>query len=193
MKALGRWALVVAVAIAVVVGVLYVAVPPNRTAQEGPPDPILSVRRPVIKALIWAGIVEGPGWFGGHPYLPTIGGSEGFEPTTSANEQGPPAWRMEIEMEPVYRGIFWPVGDRITYRRRLFGENRESWRSIRLCYAEGDREHVAGTNDAPEPQLAEVTGYVPRSARGYWVESTDDKGVVHSMDGWGDTDPFFDD
>lgn len=174
--------------VAVAVGVLYLAVQSNKTAEQGPADPILSVRRPIIKALIWAGIVEGPGWFSGHPYLPTVGGSDTSE-KGPAGEDIPS--EMRIEMEPVYRGLLWPVGDRVTYRLRLLGEYRETWRAVRLCYNIDGQRFVAAEDATPDPggQLAEVSGYVPRSARGYWVERTDDKGELR-YDGWGDTVPF---
>lgn len=188
MKTLGRWLVVVALVLAAVVGVLYLLVPANKTAADGPADPIRSLRRPIVKALIWAGIVEGPGWFGGHPYLPTVGGSDTSEKDPAGEDI--PTSQMRIEMEPVYRGLLWPIGDRITYRLKLFGDYREIWRAVRLCYNLDGERFVAAENATPDPggQLAEVSGYVPRSARGYWIERTDDKGEIHAIDGWGDTD-----
>jgi hypothetical protein len=176
---------VIAVALALVTGVLHVAVPPNETAEEGAADPILFLRRPVLRFLCWAT----PGWFRERPYLPWDSVVQGFE-------RGPGGEDVlmvsdEIEREPVYRGLFWRVGARMTYRLRHFGEHHEVWRALRLCYAEGDRKFVAGEDRTPDPdgQLDEVTGFVPGAARAHWVEGTDERGDVRCISAWGDYDP----
>jgi len=190
MRTVGPWVVGFLLALALAVGVLYVAAPANETAEDGLADSILWLRRPVIRALVRAGIVEGPGLFGGHPWLPTVGGLE-------TSKDGPAGEQiltseMRIEIEPVYRGLLWPVGDRITCRQTLFDDFHETWRSLRLCYAVGAERFVAAETRTPETagQPAEVSGFIPRSARGYWVERSDETGEMQWMDGWGETDPL---
>jgi hypothetical protein len=157
-----RATLVVAVSLVLATGVAYVAVPANETADEGPADPILWARRPIVRALKAAGVLKFDERFQ-NPYLPT------------------PSERTE----PVYRGLLWPVGYRIT--RQVTDHNGCGMRSIRLCYAIGRNRYVAAENERP----GEVSGFVPLSARGYWTELTDDRGEVHSVTGRGDVDPFW--
>ena len=102
-----------------------------------------------------------------------------------------PVCEMEVRREPVYRGLAWPVGLRVSYRLTYFRAHDEVWRAVRLCYAVGDRRVIAAESATPGPEVAEVTGFVPSSARGAWVEYTDDKGEVHGLNGWGDIDPFW--
>jgi len=176
-----RAAVVVAIGLALATGIAYLAVPAHETAEQGPADPILFLRRPVLRFLCWAK----PGWFRERPYLPWTSVMQGFDRGHVLMVSD------EIERQPVYRGLFWRVGARMTYRLRHFGEHHEVLRALRLCYAEGDRRFVAGENRSPDPdgQLDEVTGLVPCSARAHWVEGTDEKGDVRCISAWGDYDP----
>ena len=187
MKRLGLAVAIVAFVLAAPVGVLYVAVPPHENPEEGPADPILALRRSVLIPLEAVGIIDGPAWFSGW-YLPTVGGSE-------ISEDGPDGepvvlWRMRIEYEPVYRGLFWHVGDRIKYRTTDFDDERNHWQVLRLCYKEDGEKFVAGEGTLengmldPDGQDHTVRGYVPCSASGYWVEAVDQNGDVHSQHGW---------
>lgn len=188
-RAVGRWLVVVGLVFAAAVGVLYVAVPPNETADEGRPDPILRARRPVIRALRAVGVLKFDERLP-NPYLPTGSGSSVFKGDSA---DGVVTHQMKSKHQPVYRGLLWPVGARVTYSLQLFGEHRESWRAVRLCYVVDGQRFVAAENGTPEPggQLAEVSGFVPLSARGWWIEHTDERGDVHSLNGWGDADPFW--
>lgn len=163
-----RTALVVAAGLSLATGIAYLAVPANETAEEGPADPILWVRRPVIKALKAAGLLKFDERFQ-NPYLPT----------------------PDERTEPVYRGLLWPVGYRVTRRVRLYEGDPGSLRSIRLCYAVGGKRLVAAEDSKPGERCGEVSGFVPLSARGYWTERTDESGEVHSVWGRGDIDPFW--
>lgn len=190
MKAVARALGAIGIALVLLVAVLYVTVPSNMTPEEGRADPVLFARRPAIKLLGAVGLLKFDGRFP-NPYLPTAVG-------TTTSEKLPTGEVLSIsntktEHEPVYRGLLWPVGSRVAYRLRLFGEHRESWRAVRLCYAVGGQRFVAAEKTALEPggQLAEVSGFVPLSARGYWIEYTDEKGEVHALNGWGDTEPFW--
>jgi len=169
------------------VGVMYLAVPPNEKPEDGPADPIPGLRRPVLVALRAMGIVDRP--------ARCFSGSESWK-------EGPDGERlrlckMEIEREPVYRGIFWRVGSRITYRKTYSDDLRCEWQALRLCYTEGGKKFVAGEGTVKNGMLAQggqcnsVHGYVPRSARGYWVEGVDEQGKVHCQDGWGYFEKFW--
>lgn len=172
-------------ALAVVVGILHVAFPPNETAEEGCADPFLFVRRPVLKALEALPLLG----FRAKRCLPSVG--ESMVTEVLPTDERLPVCNMEVQREPVYRGLVWKVGRRITYRLRYFREHDEAWRAVRLCYAVGGERFVAAENTTPQPDLAEVSGFVPSEDRGFWVEYTDDKGEVHGLNGWGDTDPFW--
>jgi hypothetical protein len=172
----------------VAIAVAYLVVPANEIAAEGPADPLLSIRRPVIKALIWAGILSGPGlFFDRFPYLPTRGGYEWSKPG-SAGEYIPTG-KVEVTKEPVYRGLLWPVGHRITYCRTTPAAG-DGYCAVRLCYVEGSRTVVAAESPyaGPDARRSEVSGFVPSSARGFWVDCANDKGDVRT-DAWGDCDP----
>lgn len=160
--------IVVGVALAFAVGTLYFVVPANEKRDEGPADPILRLRRPMVKALKAVGILRFDERFQ-NPYLPT----------------------PSCGTEPVYRGLLWPVGYRVTRRVRLYEGDPGILCSIRLCYAVGSRRFVAAENNTPGERCGEVVGFVPLSARGYWTERTDENGEVHSVSGHGDVDPFW--
>jgi hypothetical protein len=165
MGAAGRWLLGAVVVGAAAVGVLYLAVPANETAAEGPADPILGIRRPVVRALEFLGILKFDERFP-NPYLP-----------------------CGRRTEPVYRGLFWPVGHRVT--RRVTDHNDLGMRSARLCYAAGNERFVAAEDESPAGRSVVLTGYVPLEARGYWTEITSADGRVLSVNGSGDIDPFW--
>lgn len=158
----------VGLALAIATGILYFAVPANETVEQGPADPLLWARRPLIRTLKAAGLLKFDERFP-NPYLPSA----------------------SARTEPVYRGLLWPVGLRVTRRVRLYEGDPGSLRSIRLCYAVGGERFVAAENDKPGERSGEVSGFVPRSARGYWTERTDEKGEVHAVWGCGDVDPFW--
>lgn len=171
---------------------LLLALAPNKTPEEGAADPILALRRSALGFLRSIGVVESPSFLGGG-YLPTTGGSE----VSSENPDGSSTilGRMEIDREPVYRGLFWVVGDRMTYRTTDFVDPPTARRAIRFCYVENGKKFVVGESTSARSESPatswEVQGYVPRSATGYWAEEIDTSGAVHSMNGWGDTGGFW--
>ena len=194
MRKLGKAALVLAVTVAVVVGVLYVGLPPNETVEEGAADPFLSVRRPVLRFLRSAGLIPDSHFFG-DPYLPS-------RYTTTTSTEGPDGERlrtsrMERDVEHVYQGAFWIVGSRITYRTMDFVEPWSTRRMLRLCYAREGQRFVAGEGTRqnglldPGGRRGEVGGFVPRRATGYWVEEVGENGNVRTLNSWGDIGPFW--
>ncbi len=189
-RAAAKVLVVTGIAVALLVAVLYVAVPPNTTPEQGSADPILFARRPVFKLLGAVGLIKFDERLP-NPYLPAARSTTTWEELPTG--QRLLTSRTETKHEPAYRGLFWPVGRRVTYSLEFFGELRESWRTVRLCYAVGGQRFVAAENAALQPggQLAQVSGFVPRTARCYWVEQTNEEGEVHSLEGWGDTDPFW--
>jgi hypothetical protein len=149
------------VAIAAVgAGSLYVALPPNETAAQGPADPIRKVRRPVVRFLRKLGIGEGERFDVWHRYRQVAS--------------------SEYRRAPVYRGLFWRVGDRVSLRY-----SEDAGRVVRLCYVERGRTLVAA-----EAAGGEVSGFIPREATAFWTETTDGNGTVHTIDGWGDVAGF---
>lgn len=190
MGAVARWLVIGLACLAAIVGVLYVVVPPNETSAEGRADPILFLRRPVVRALIWTGALKGPGLFvDRYPHLPTTGGYEWSGPKTDPRGEDVQDGKVEVLKEPVYRGLLWLVGHRITYRRIQHGAP-DGYCVIRLGYVAGSRRVVAAENPSPDPAAprSEVSGFVPLAARGFWVECSDGKGNTRS-DEWGDCDP----
>jgi len=190
MRPIAGAAIAIGFALALGVGVLHVVVPPNETAEDGSADPFLWARRPVVKTLEAVGLLDRGG---ARTYLPSVS-DEGTTFRCLPTGERLLVCEVEVRREPVYRGLLLKVGRRISYRLRYFGEELgANWRTVRLCYAVGDRRVVAAENPSSDPQLAEVSGFVPCSARGSWVEFTDDKGDVHGLNGWGDIDPFWHD
>ena len=104
---------------------------------------------------------------------------------------------MERDIEPVYRGAFWKVGSRLTYRAMDFVEPWSTRRMLRLCYAEDGKRFVAGEGTIengqidPGGQRSEVRGFVPRQATGYWIEEVGENGDVRTLNSWGDIGSFW--
>jgi len=177
-----KWVARVVALVVLAVGVMFLALAPNTTPEEGAADPILELRRSALGFLRAIGVVESPSFFFGGGYLPTTGGAEVGLDTIE--------WRMEIDREPVYRGLFWVVGDRMTYRTTDFVDPPTTRRALRFCYFENGKKFVVGESTSAlseSPATSwEVQGYVPRSATGYGVEEVDANGAVSWINRWGD-------
>jgi hypothetical protein len=185
-RPVGRFARILAVAVGalvVLVGALYVAVPPNVGVDDGAADPILFLRRPVFRVLDAIGVVHVSARRPNR-YLPSRFGVTAHEELASGERRliSKEAWRNE----PVYRGLFWSVGSRVTYRIRFPGSDPESREALRLCYLSGGRRSVAA-QVRWDAASAEVTGFVPAAASGYWVEQVGRDGRAEPLAGWGDT------
>lgn len=192
MKALGKALAIVVLGAALAMGVMYVALPPNE--MEGPADPYLSVRSPVLRFLRSIGVVGGGGFFWS-PYLPSRSGSEICETNTDGEEIL--LYKMEIDSVPVYRGAFWKVGTRITYRTTQYVEPWSTRRIIRLCYAKDGERFLAGEGTIenglvdPAGRRAEVRGFLPSGRDGFWIEEVDENGDVSTPHAWGDIGSFW--
>ncbi|HEX5135980.1 MAG TPA: hypothetical protein VFY93_03330 [Planctomycetota bacterium] len=167
---------------------LQVALPPNEAPADGPADRFLAVRRPVLRVLTAVGLVDERA---ARRYLPSVDD----QTTTEHRRTGEilPVCTRTLAREPVYRGALLPVGRRVTYRLAYFREHDEDWRSVRLCYAAHGKRVVAAESPAPEPSVADVSGFVPDASDGFWIEFTNGNGEVHGLDGWGRIDPFWPD
>jgi hypothetical protein len=179
-KEIGRALLILAGVASIGVGVLYLAVPPNETAEEGAADPIRRVRRPVVRLLRRLG-------FGVDRGLRSGSSTWGPEGTVDGGMQ----WKRET----VYRGLFWPVGSRVTVR--YFSTGPSPRRALRLCYVgHGERAVAAEATPAngllsPDGRDGRVTGFIPAAATGVWTEEEDLAGAVHGLNGTGDIDRFW--
>lgn len=174
-----RWATIPAigvVAVALAVAGLYLALPANETETQGAADPILGLRRQAIGLLRAIGLVEGPvGFFDTDPWLPSAGGSEWMRPGTKDIV----AARLSRLAEPVYRGLLWVVGDRVTVRMEEFEEPERDVRLLRLGYVRDGRKLIAGeARFEAGARDRRVSGFVPRASAGYFAEEVDAAGDV---------------
>ena len=148
----------------------------------------------MLRFLRSIGVVGGGGFFWS-PYLPSRSGSEIYDANTDGEPI--PLCKMEIDSVPVYRGAFWRVGKRLTYRTMEFVEPWSTRRMLRLCYAQNGKRFVAGEGTIENGQIdpggrrGEVSGFVPRGARGFWIEEVDENGDVSTPDAWGDIGSFW--
>ena len=189
-KTLGKALAIVVLGAALAMGIMYVVFPANQV--EGPADPYLSVRRPVLRFLSSVGLAPGA-----DRYLPSVG--KGGTTISKRGQDGEDVLlqRTERDSEPVYRGAFWKVGSRVTYRTVQFVEPWSTRRVLRLCYARDGKRFVAGEGTIenglvdPAGRHAEVRGFVPGRRDGYWIEEVDENGDLHGVCGWGRIDPFF--
>ena len=185
--------ILVAVVALTVVG-LYVLVPENETPEDGSADPVVDVRRPVVAFLRDLGIVQERVFIFRDPLLPSSTGTTYYEARKSpADAQVPGVVRQEvtIQWEPVYRGLLWPVGDRVTFRDEFVGDGRHEIASMRLWYEMDGRREITGVGTVesghvePSGRWASVQGYVPRAATAHGVETVLPDGTVVDGDSWG--------
>jgi hypothetical protein len=177
---------IVGLLVVAMIATLHAAFPPNETEAEGCADPFLSVRRPVLEALVAAHVL---GRRDADHYLPTSSESGSCCEVLPGGERLPVCEQL-VTREPVSRGLLWRVGRRITYRLAYLRDHDEQWRTVRLCYAMGPERFVAVERATADPDVAEVSGFVPDSARGYWIECSDVTGKYCWTNAWGSTEPF---
>ncbi len=180
-----RWATVLAVgvvAVALAVVGLCLALPGNETEVQGAADPILGIRREAIGLLRAIGLMEGPVFICPDRWLPSAGGSEWMSPGT----KDVVAARLSRLAEPVYRGLLWVVGDRVTVRMEEFEEPERDVRLMRLGYVRNGRMVIAGeARFEAGARDRRVSGFVPRDSAGYFVEEVDAAGQTHEVCSWG--------
>ncbi len=189
-----RWGRRIALAfigLGVVLGVLYIAVPPAKTAADGAADPVLWARKPVVKGLYRLGV---PRPFGPRDWIPASS-----ETTTwsgdkdSTFDTADSATRVTWMYEPVYRGIFWRDGGRATVKVDLRGDAKDDPHHVRLWMrtAKGGEKttiadgHPGGLDPASGLRRFRVDGYVPGSAWEYGFDCIAPDGSVGWGNSWG--------
>lgn len=180
--------------VALTIAALYLFIPAHERPEDGSADPVLGVRRPIVGLLRDLGIARGRVLFFRDPLLPSATGTTYYKPgrsPTDSDEEGNVARKVSVQWEPVYRGLLWPVGDRVTYRNEFLGDDRREIRSMQLWYEEGGRREVAGVGTVenghvdPSGHGASVQGYVPRTATAHGVEIVLSDGTVTDGESWG--------
>jgi hypothetical protein len=182
MRGVLKFVVVAVVLASAAVAVMYVALPGNQAATDGPADPILTLRRPALRALRWAGFAPSGGgfffWF--DAWLPSGYCSEWQEPMADGSRRT--TARLSRSAEPVYRGLFWPVGDRITIRVEEFEEPEADVRLLRLGYVRDGRVLTSGEVRFDAGALdRQVSGFVPRDADGWFAVEIDGRGGIHGV------------
>ena len=181
------------IAIAAVLGGLYVAIPPAKTETlEGAagPDPVGAKtggegaaprRRPA------------PG--GPHDWIPSAGSTETWEDEAAGStfETAHSAQPVEWESRPVYRGIFWRAGMRFTVKVDRRGDTKDDPDRLRLWMKlpGGERTTVAESGPGvPDVRTGlrrwRVEGYIPGDAVSYGYEEIDRGGRSSGGSSWSD-------
>jgi hypothetical protein len=167
----------------VVVGLLALFLPGNRNAADGPADPILAIRRPILEGLREAGVVPQPSFFFGDAWLPTAR-SYG---TKEARETD------RIETRPVYRGLFWLIGTR--YRCIVHNDDRYVRLRFTVLGPDGTRTVEEGRPADPVTRELVVEAFVPRGWRVWRLDGIDRDGrpdwlrMESTVDGPTELDP----
>lgn len=182
-----RWLGRIGIAIAVTLVVLWFALPPAIDPRSGEADPLLGVRRPVMKALYALGIP--------HP----IDGPDDWMPSelVQGSWPGPGSARsiesrhVTLRSEPVYRGGVWRVGRRVAIRIERTGPTPDPVVDLVLWSETGDvrtelaRGGPATTDAATGVRRVEVRGFVDADAERFgWVETYKD-GRRYDGESWG--------
>jgi hypothetical protein len=171
--------LVAAVAVGLSLALLLLLFPAHRLPADGDADPALGLRRAVIGFLADTGISNpdaGPLW--GDPRLPFEMRAETRDTVT------------ELRREPVYRGLLWLVGQRVTIRRREPAGASTPGRVLRIaCSVGGERETVVergepGAGSPDEAVVWELCGFVPERASELWLEEELPGGARHMLSAW---------
>lgn len=178
------------VGIAVAIAVLYVAVPPAKTEADGPADPILWIRRPVVKGLHHVGILP-RAFFGPDDWIPTAGDSESWSGEGKAFETADAATRVTWESRPVYRGLLWRTGMRFTVKVDRRGDPKGDPARLRLWLkpAGGEKTMVAEggpgvSEEGTGLRRWRVDGYIPGDAVAFGYDSLEPDGTVAEGSSW---------
>jgi hypothetical protein len=177
---------VVIVGLLVTTAVASLRLPAHRMPSDGAADPFLLVRRPVLKAL--AAVC---GRRGEDEDLPSAGDVQAYDVLPTGEKL---ALEQHWEREPVFRGPFCKVGDRITFRvTDMRSPPRVESRRLRISYVPGaaasGAKRIVVAESVFDPSLTQVTGFVPESATGIRVECVDAAGKSRSVIAWGPTGP----
>lgn len=175
-----RWFARILCAVLLVALSLTMLFPAN--IESGPADPILDLRMRTLRFLMKHGIIDEPGFFGTYPWLPTRGGSEWRHGNVVTA-------RVTTTSEPVYRGLFWLVGHRITVRLEEIIPPRSDYEQWSLGYVVGDRVVIAATKtyEAGTTDFV-ISGFVPAGSAGHFVHGNEHSQPASLMFEWGTTD-----
>lgn len=167
--------------------VLYVVVGPNPALEDGDADPILAVRRPIIEILSGLGVRVSRRY--NNRQLPSGRRATCRRQTASGDYEK--FFESRWMCEPVFRGLFWCVGYRVTFRVDDPAQ-ADSRRALRLYYQHDETRVLVGTSTSPRRTdgVWVVSGFVPDEASGYWAEWKKSNGETDPIEGWGDTDAF---
>lgn len=168
---------------ALATGALYLVLPGNETQADGAAGPILGLRKHAMRLLSAVGLAERRRFFlGADPWLPSGVCSEWMR----AGTKDVVAARLSRHAEPVYRGLFRVLGDRITIRMEEFEEPERDVKLMRLGYVRAGRKVIAGeARFEAGVRDRRVTGFVPRDSAGYFAEEVDAAGQTHGICSWG--------
>ena len=168
MRRLARFAAALVGVVAVAIGLLWICAPASDPEGDGPADPWLWLRRPVVELLHQEKFVRRDRV---EALLPTLreGGS-----VWSCGD-GTRSWDSwdgltEVCREPVYDGPFEHLGFRVTIEQEVKAEVRAV--QVLWCGAgrkgSADAERV-GPSDAPGFDLWHARIFVPNCAMSWWV------------------------
>ncbi|MHC4550734.1 MAG: hypothetical protein ACYTEZ_18395 [Planctomycetota bacterium] len=180
MRSFARFLVVAVLFGAAGVGLFHLASPANETNVDGPADPILRARREVLGLLRRWGLIKKPLFPGYDPWLPSCFVSEWLEDGPDGGRVV--SARLSRTTEPVYRGLFWVVGDRVTVRMEEFLEPDREVRRLRLGYVANGRRYIAGERrfEACARDYL-VSGFVPRTSEGYYAEEIGPQGEARIL------------
>jgi hypothetical protein len=178
------------VGLGVVLAGLYVALPPAKTEAEGAADPILWIRKPVVKGLHHLGIVP-RSFLGPDDWIPSSAGSETWAGEGKTFETADAATRVTWEYQPVYRGVFWRAGMRAGYKVDRRGDPKDDPHHLRLWWKGADGREVRIADGGPmTPDSASglrrwrVDGYVPPEARSAGIDWVMPDGTTCCGESW---------
>ncbi len=179
---IGLWIL------AATAGFLYAVVGPNPALEDGDADPILAVRRPIVRILNGLGVLKANRRYNNRQ-LPS--GRRATVRKETASGEYEEIFASRWTCEPVFRGLFWCVGYRVSFWVEDPAQE-DPRRALRLCY-QHDKTCVRVAESAC-PRRSDgawvVSGFVPDTASGYWVEWKRSNGETDPIESWGDTDAF---
>ena len=191
MKRLSMWIARVALGIVISATVTWFAMPPAERSEDGAADPIVWVRRPILKALGAVGLAP-RSLIAPDPWLPGESVSESWAGGPAATfADGASATRLTMTSEPVYRGALWHVGFRVTIRLETRGASTDEhaglalWTSTGTTRSELVRAASTMGTTTDGVRRIEVRGFVPDEADrfGYAEVTADGRSIDGSW--WG--------
>ena len=189
MRRFFRWTAILVGVGVVALAVLWFAMPARERPEDGEADPILWLRRPIVKTLYRTGLVSHNA-FGYDEWIPSEPSSESWS-GTEASETATEWSRVAYGVEPVYRGLVWRAGFRVTVKVDQRTALPATLSHLRLLYDPGSGP-VGIADGGPGERMPDgrttryaVRGYVPAEARRFGFVEVDAAGKESEFDGWG--------